>query len=165
MIQTLIEKDYAYVAANGDVYYRIEKFKGYGKLSNQDLASLKQGTRIEVAKEKENPLDFVLWKMAKPGEPSFDSPWGKGRPGWHTECSAMAKSTLGETLDIHGGGSDLRFPHHENEIAQSEAANSVPFANYWLHTGMVQVNDEKMSKSLNNFFSIKTVLTIIIPKC
>ena len=164
MIQTLIEKDYAYVAANGDVYYRIEKFKGYGKLSNQDLASLKQGARIEVTKEKENPLDFVLWKMAKPGEPSFDSPWGKGRPGWHIECSAMAKSTLGETLDIHGGGSDLRFPHHENEIAQSEAANSAPFANYWLHTGMVQVNDEKMSKSLNNFFSIKTVLTHYHPE-
>ena len=164
MIETLIDKSYAYVAGNGDVYYRVEKFSDYGKLSNQDLAFLKQGARIEVSKDKENPLDFVLWKMAKPGEPSFDSPWGKGRPGWHIECSAMAKHCLGETFDIHGGGSDLRFPHHENEIAQSEAANGSKFANYWLHAGLVQVNDEKMSKSLNNFFSIKEVLTHYHPE-
>lgn len=158
MIQVLIEKHYAYIATNGDVYYRTEKFRDYGRLSNQNLSSLKQGERIKSTTEKESPLDFVLWKMAKVGEPSFDSPWGKGRPGWHIECSVMAKATLGKTLDIHGGGSDLLFPHHENEIAQSEVANGVPFANYWIHTGMVQVNDKKMSKSSNNFFSIKCVL-------
>ena len=164
MIQKLIKKDYAYVVASGDVYYRVKKFNNYTRLSNQDLFSLKKGVRIESSREKESPLDFVLWKIAKPNEPSFESPWGKGRPGWHIECSAMAKAILGDTLDIHGGGSDLLFPHHENEIAQSEAANNATFANYWIHTGMVQFNNEKMSKSLNNFCSIKSVLSYYHPE-
>ena len=164
MIGTLIDKDFAYATANGDVYYRVAKFADYGKLSKQSITHLRVGARIESNEEKENPLDFVLWKASKPNEPSWDSPWGKGRPGWHIECSAMSKKLLGDNFDIHAGGSDLRFPHHENEIAQSEAANSCAFANYWLHSGMVQVNTEKMSKSLNNFFTIKEVLAEYHPE-
>ncbi|MCX7122824.1 MAG: cysteine--tRNA ligase [Gammaproteobacteria bacterium] len=158
MIQVLINKGYAYASENGDVYYEVSKFKSYGKLSKQNIEALHSGARVEINEVKKSPLDFVLWKAAKPGEPFWDSPWGGGRPGWHIECSAMSKKALGETFDIHGGGSDLRFPHHENEIAQSEAANGHPFARYWMHSGMVQVNNEKMSKSLNNFFVIKDVL-------
>uniref|UniRef100_UPI00046D760F cysteine--tRNA ligase n=2 Tax=Francisella tularensis TaxID=263 RepID=UPI00046D760F len=158
MIETLIKKGYAYQGANGDVFYRVTKFADYGKLSKQNLEALQQGSRVDVVEEKENPMDFVLWKMAKEGEPAWDSPWGAGRPGWHIECSAMSKKLLGDTFDIHAGGSDLRFPHHENEIAQSEACNECTFANYWLHSGMVKVNAEKMSKSLNNFFTIVEVL-------
>lgn len=158
MISDLIDKGYAYQGTNGDVFYRVSKFDGYGKLSKQNLDALQQGSRVDVVEEKENPLDFVLWKMSKEGEPSWDSPWGAGRPGWHIECSAMSKKLLGKTFDIHAGGSDLRFPHHENEIAQSEACNECTFANYWMHSGMVKVNAEKMSKSLNNFFTIVDVL-------
>jgi cysteinyl-tRNA synthetase len=158
MIDQLIQKGYAYASTNGDVYYEVAKFADYGKLSKQNLADLYSGARVEVNEIKRSPVDFVLWKAAKSGEPAWDSPWGAGRPGWHIECSAMSKKALGMTFDIHGGGSDLRFPHHENEIAQSEAANGHPFARYWMHSGMVQVNNEKMSKSLNNFFVIKTVL-------
>jgi cysteinyl-tRNA synthetase len=158
MNQTLIEKGFAYAANNGDVYYRTAKFKDYGKLSGQLLDQLRVGERVEINTDKEDPLDFVLWKSSKPGEPSWESPWGPGRPGWHIECSAMTKKSLGDTFDIHAGGSDLRFPHHENEIAQSEAANGCQFARYWLHSGMVQVNAEKMSKSLGNFFIIGDVL-------
>jgi len=157
-IEGLIEKGYAYAASNGDVYFRVGAFEGYGKLSGQNLESLRSGIRVEISEVKENPLDFTLWKASKPGEPEWDSPWSKGRPGWHIECSAMSKKILGETFDIHGGGSDLRFPHHENEIAQSEAGNGCTFANTWMHSGMVQVDAEKMSKSLNNFFTIKEVL-------
>lgn len=164
MISTLIDKCFAYAPNNGDVYYRVEEFKDYGKLSKQSLEHLRVGARIESNEQKENPLDFVLWKAAKAGEPSWDSPWGQGRPGWHIECSAMSKKLLGDNFDIHAGGSDLRFPHHENEIAQSEAANGCSFANYWLHSGMVQVDDEKMSKSLNNFFTIKAVLAEYHPE-
>lgn len=158
MIETLIEKEYAYVADDGDVNYYVPKFEGYGKLSKQDLDQLNAGERISVNSAKKDPADFALWKSAKPNEPTWDSPWGKGRPGWHIECSAMSKKCLGETFDIHGGGSDLQFPHHENEIAQSEAANGCVFANTWIHTGMVQVDAEKMSKSLGNFFTIRDVL-------
>ncbi|TVQ68466.1 MAG: cysteine--tRNA ligase [Oceanospirillales bacterium] len=158
-INDLIEKDYAYLAANGDIYYRVEKFEGYGKLSGQQVEELRSGARVEVDELKESPLDFVLWKAAKPGEVSWQSPWGEGRPGWHIECSAMSRCCIGKTLDIHGGGPDLPFPHHENEIAQSEAANSCSYANYWMHAGPVRVNQEKMSKSLNNFFTIRDVLT------
>lgn len=158
MIEILIAKGFAYQGANGDVFYRVDKFDGYGKLSKQNIEALQQGARIEVSDIKENPMDFVLWKMAKAGEPAWESPWGAGRPGWHIECSAMSKKLLGKTFDIHGGGSDLRFPHHENEIAQSEACNECTFANYWLHSGMVKVDAEKMSKSLNNFFTIAEVL-------
>ncbi len=132
MIETLIAKGFAYQGANGDVFYRVAKFDGYGKLSKQNLEALQQGARVEVSDIKENPMDFVLWKMAKAGEPAWDSPWGAGRPGWHIECSAMSKKLFGDTFDIHAGGSDLRFPHHENEIAQSEACNECTFANYWL---------------------------------
>ncbi len=164
MIQTLIDKGYAYKASNGDVYYRVSKFDGYGKLSKQNIDALLSGARIEVNDVKENPLDFVLWKASKENEPSWSSPWGDGRPGWHIECSAMSKKLLGDNFDIHGGGSDLRFPHHENEIAQSESANNCSFANYWLHSGMVQVDAEKMSKSLGNFFTIKEVLKSYHPE-
>ncbi|WHN64959.1 cysteine--tRNA ligase [Cysteiniphilum sp. QT6929] len=164
MIENLIAKGFAYAPGNGDVYYRVEEFKDYGKLSKQSLEHLRVGARIESNEQKENPLDFVLWKAAKAGEPSWESPWGQGRPGWHIECSAMSKKLLGDNFDIHAGGSDLRFPHHENEIAQSEAANGCSFANYWLHSGMVQVDDEKMSKSLNNFFTIKEVLSEYHPE-
>ncbi|HSX88815.1 MAG TPA: cysteine--tRNA ligase [Pseudomonas sp.] len=158
MIQTLIDKGFAYAADNGDVYYRVGKFVGYGKLSRRRIEDLKIGARIEVDEAKEDPLDFVLWKGAKPGEPSWDSPWGKGRPGWHIECSVMSTCCLGETFDIHGGGPDLVFPHHENEIAQSEAATGKLYANAWMHAGAVRVDGEKMSKSLGNFFTIREVL-------
>lgn len=158
LIEQLLEKRNAYLSENGDVCYQVESFSDYGKLSHKDLEGLIAGARVEIVKEKRSPLDFVLWKKAKPGEPSWPSPWGEGRPGWHIECSAMAMSELGEQFDIHGGGLDLQFPHHENEIAQSEAATEKPFANYWLHVGMLQVNNEKMSKSLGNFFTIADVL-------
>lgn len=164
MISVLIDKGFAYLANNGDVYYRVKKFKKYGKLSKQSLLNLLTGVRIDTNKAKENPLDFVLWKASKSYEPSWSSPWGKGRPGWHIECSVMSKQFLGSNFDIHAGGSDLKFPHHENEIAQSEAANSCKFANYWLHTGMVKIDNEKMSKSLDNFFSIKEVLSKYHPE-
>ncbi|WP_293266549.1 cysteine--tRNA ligase [Neptunomonas sp.] len=158
LVSTLINKGFAYPASNGDVYYRVEKFAEYGKLTNQNIEELRSGSRVEVEEAKESPLDFVLWKAVKPGEVSWDSPWGAGRPGWHIECSAMSKCCLGDTFDIHGGGPDLPFPHHENEIAQSEAANGCTYANYWMHAGPVRVNSEKMSKSLGNFFTIRDVL-------
>lgn len=154
MVKTLIEKGYAY-EANGDVYYRTIKFGSYGKLSHQPLEDLQAGARIDVTDIKENPMDFALWKTAKPDEPSWDSPWGKGRPGWHIECSAMSNRYLGKTIDIHCGGQDLIFPHHENEIAQSEAANGCKFVNYWMHNGFISVDNKKMSKSLNNFFTVR----------
>jgi cysteinyl-tRNA synthetase len=163
MIQTLVDKGFAYPAANGDVFYAVNNFPGYGKLSGKSLEDLRAGERVEVDSFKRDPMDFVLWKAAKPGEPSWDSPWGKGRPGWHIECSAMSSHHLGQHFDIHGGGQDLQFPHHENEIAQSEAAHShdgklCQMVNYWMHNGFVRVDDEKMSKSLGNFFTIRTVL-------
>jgi len=149
-IATLIEKDYAY-AVNGDVYFKPRAFEGYGKLSHQSIDELRSGARIHIGEKKEDPLDFALWKGAKEGEVAWDSPWGQGRPGWHIECSAMAKKYLGETIDIHAGGQDLTFPHHENEIAQSEAGNEQTFANYWMHNGYINIDNEKMSKSLGNF--------------
>ncbi|WNO07663.1 cysteine--tRNA ligase [Teredinibacter sp. KSP-S5-2] len=158
LIQALEDKGYAYQAKNGDVYYRVAKFEGYGKLTNKNSEELLAGARISVEDAKEDPRDFVLWKSAKEGEAYWESPWGKGRPGWHIECSAMSKACLGETLDIHGGGPDLPFPHHENEIAQSEAANGCQYANYWMHAGALRVDGEKMSKSLGNFFTIRDVL-------
>ncbi|GAB4345254.1 MAG: cysteine--tRNA ligase [Gammaproteobacteria bacterium] len=158
MIQTLIEKGHAYVADNGDVYYDVSSFDGYGKLSGKQLDDLRAGARVEVGEAKEDPLDFALWKSAKPGEPSWPSPWGEGRPGWHIECSAMSTRCLGNHFDIHGGGQDLQFPHHENEIAQSEGATGCTFANVWMHNGFVRVNEEKMSKSLGNFFTIREIL-------
>ncbi len=158
MIQTLMDKGYAYAPGNGDVYYRVGKFAGYGKLSRKKIEDLQVGARIEVDEAKDDPLDFVLWKGVKPGEPSWESPWGAGRPGWHIECSVMSNCCLGETFDIHGGGPDLVFPHHENEIAQSEAANGKPYAATWMHAGAVRVDGEKMSKSLGNFFTIREVL-------
>lgn len=158
MNKALIDKGYAYAANNGDVYYRVTRFADYGKLTNKNLDELLVGARIEVDEIKEDPRDFVLWKGAKAGEPAWQSPWGNGRPGWHIECSAMSKHCCGETFDIHGGGPDLPFPHHENEIAQSEAANSCKYVNYWMHAGAVRVDGEKMSKSLNNFFTIRDVL-------
>jgi cysteinyl-tRNA synthetase len=158
MVKTLIDKGHAYLATNGDVYYSVESFREYGKLSGKQRESLRAGARVEIDEDKRDPLDFVLWKAAKPGEPSWDSPWGKGRPGWHIECSAMSTRLLGTHFDIHGGGLDLQFPHHENEIAQSEACFDGPFANYWMHNGFVRVNEEKMSKSLDNFFTIREVL-------
>jgi len=158
MIGTLIDKGYAYAADNGDVYYRVSRFQEYGKLSRRKLDELKVGARIEAGEAKQDPLDFVLWKAAKSGEPSWDSPWGKGRPGWHIECSVMSTCCLGDTFDIHGGGPDLVFPHHENEIAQSEAATGKPYAAIWMHAGAVRVDGEKMSKSLGNFFTIREVL-------
>ena len=154
IIETLIEKGYAY-AVDGDVYYRTMKFDGYGKLSHQNLEELQAGARIDVNDVKENPMDFALWKSAKPGEPAWESPWGQGRPGWHIECSAMSNRYLGKTIDIHTGGMDLAFPHHENEIAQSEAANGCSFVNYWLHNGFINVDNKKMSKSLGNFFTVR----------
>lgn len=157
IIESLIEQDVAYAGDSGDVYFRVKNFKEYGKLSNKTLEDLQVGVRIALTDEKESPLDFVLWKSAKPGEPSWDSPWGQGRPGWHIECSAMSMKLLGENFDIHGGGNDLKFPHHENEVAQSEAATHKTFANYWMHNGMVNINREKMSKSLGNFFTIREV--------
>ena len=159
LITTLIDKGYAY-EVNGDVYYRTLKFKDYGKLSHQPIEDLQSGARIDVNDIKENPLDFALWKAAKPGEPSWDSPWGKGRPGWHIECSAMSNRYLGKTIDIHCGGSDLAFPHHENEIAQSEAANGCKFVNYWLHNGFINIDNKKMSKSLGNFFTVREAAAV-----
>ncbi|QSQ08945.1 Cysteine--tRNA ligase [Koleobacter methoxysyntrophicus] len=156
IIKTLQNKGYAY-EVEGDVYYRARKFEDYGKLSHQNLEELEAGARVQVEERKEDPLDFTLWKRAKPGEPSWDSPWGKGRPGWHIECSAMALKYLGETIDIHAGGPDLIFPHHENEIAQSEGATGKPFAKYWMHVGYLNVNNEKMSKSLGNFFTAREI--------
>ena len=158
MVERLIAKGHAYVAADGDVLFDVSTFEQYGALSQQDLTMLKSGSRVEVAQDKDDPLDFVLWKKAKAGEPSWSSPWGEGRPGWHIECSAMSSKHLGEHFDIHGGGSDLQFPHHENEIAQSCCANNGQYVNTWIHTGMVQVNKEKMSKSLDNFFTVREVL-------
>ena len=158
MIERLLHRQFAYIAENGDVMFSTASAKGYGKLSGQDITMLRAGTRIEVNEYKRDPLDFVLWKRAKPGEPVWPSPWGEGRPGWHIECSAMNCHYLGTHFDIHGGGSDLIFPHHENEIAQSTSANDGPYVNYWLHTGMVTVNKEKMSKSLGNFFTVRDVL-------
>lgn len=158
MIETLVRKGHAYQVSNGDVYYSVESFRDYGKLSGKQRESLRAGARVEVDEDKRDPLDFVLWKAAKPGEPYWESPWGMGRPGWHIECSAMSTRLLGSHFDIHGGGLDLQFPHHENEIAQSEACFDGPFANYWIHNGFVRVNEEKMSKSLDNFFTIREVL-------
>lgn len=158
MIGKLIEKGHAYAADNGDVFYSVNSFDGYGKLSGKSLEDLRAGERVEVDNFKRDPMDFVLWKAAKPNEPSYDSPWGKGRPGWHIECSAMGAHHLGQHFDIHGGGQDLQFPHHENEIAQSEGAHDCTFVNYWMHNGFVRVDDEKMSKSLGNFFTIREVL-------
>ena len=164
MVKRLIEKGHAYVAADGDVLFDVSTFEQYGALSQQDLTMLQSGSRVEVAQDKDDPLDFVLWKKAKAGEPSWSSPWGEGRPGWHIECSAMSSKHLGEHFDIHGGGSDLQFPHHENEIAQSCCANNGKYVNTWIHTGMVQVNKEKMSKSLDNFFTVREVLKAYDPE-
>ncbi|WP_025041580.1 cysteine--tRNA ligase [Nitrosospira briensis] len=164
MIRILMEKNLAYAAPNGDVYYAVHKFPGYGKLSGKSLDDLRAGERVIIDPYKEDPLDFVLWKAAKAGEPQWDSPWGSGRPGWHIECSAMAERYLGEHFDIHGGGQDLQFPHHENEIAQSEGAHDHPFVNYWMHNGFVRVNDEKMSKSLGNFFTVREILARYQPE-
>ncbi|MEE6075009.1 cysteine--tRNA ligase [Avibacterium paragallinarum] len=158
IVEKLIQRGHAYVAENGDVMFDIESFPQYGKLSRQDLSQLQAGARIEISEIKKNPMDFVLWKMSKPNEPSWDSPWGKGRPGWHIECSAMNSKQLGDHFDIHGGGSDLMFPHHENEIAQSCCAHDGDYVNYWIHSGMIMVDKEKMSKSLGNFFTIRDVL-------
>lgn len=154
LIETLVEKGSAYVSG-GDVYFRTESFPDYGKLSHQPLEELQAGARVDVSEQKENPMDFALWKAAKPGEPFWSSPWGEGRPGWHIECSAMSRRFLGDTIDIHCGGQDLVFPHHENEIAQSEAASGQKFVNYWLHNGFISVDNKKMSKSLNNFFTVR----------
>jgi len=156
-VKGLVDKGYAY-EVDGDVYFSTKKFKGYGKLSGQNIEDLQSGARISVDERKKDPMDFAIWKAQKPGEPAWNSPWGMGRPGWHIECSCMAKKLLGETIDIHAGGSDLKFPHHENEIAQSEALTGEPFARYWLHSAFVNVNNEKMSKSLNNFFTAREIL-------
>ncbi len=158
MIHQLIENKYAYVSPHGDVFFDISAFPSYGKLSGKVIDELRAGERVHVQEAKDDPLDFVLWKMSKPNEPSFQSPWGKGRPGWHIECSAMSTYCLGEHFDIHGGGQDLQFPHHENEIAQSEGATGKTFVNLWMHNGFVQIDEDKMSKSLNNFFTIREVL-------
>lgn len=158
MIVTLIDKGYAYAASNGDVYYDVSKFETYGQLSGKKTEDLRSGERVAIDVNKDDPLDFVLWKAVKPNEPFWDSPWGKGRPGWHIECSAMSKCCLGNSFDIHGGGQDLQFPHHENEIAQSEAANGEKFVNLWMHNGFVRIDEEKMSKSLGNFFTIREIL-------
>ncbi len=158
LIQTLLDKGYAYVGTGGDVYYAVSRFAHYGQLANKKLDDLRAGERVAVEEAKADPLDFVLWKAAKPGEPSWPSPWGAGRPGWHIECSAMSTRCLGEHFDIHGGGMDLKFPHHENEIAQSEAASGQRYVNVWMHNGFVQVNKEKMAKSLGNFFTVREVL-------
>ncbi|MBW3567854.1 MAG: cysteine--tRNA ligase [Proteobacteria bacterium] len=158
MIETLIANGKAYAASNGDVYYDVSEFSGYGRLSGKRLEDLRAGARVEVDEAKQDPLDFVLWKAAKPGEPSWDSPWGKGRPGWHIECSAMSRKALGDYFDLHGGGMDLKFPHHENEIAQTCGAHDTPFVKYWMHNGFVNIDEEKMSKSLGNFFTIRDVL-------
>ena len=158
MIEALLKKDLAYVGTNGDVFYSVSKFNGYGNLSGKNIKDLQVGERVDIDTAKKDPLDFVLWKMAKADEPYWDSPWGKGRPGWHIECSAMSTHCLGNNFDIHGGGMDLQFPHHENEIAQSEGATGEKFVNCWMHNGFVRVDEEKMSKSLGNFFTIREVL-------
>jgi cysteinyl-tRNA synthetase len=158
MIEALLAKGYAYIGSNGDVFYAVERFKDYGSLSGKKLEDLQAGERVDVDAAKQNPFDFVLWKMAKANEPSWPSPWGDGRPGWHIECSAMSTCCLGNHFDIHGGGMDLQFPHHENEIAQSEGATGEKFVNLWMHNGFVRVNEEKMSKSLGNFFTVREVL-------
>ena len=164
LTEHLIEKGHAYATPSGDVYFKVRSFDGYGKLSGRNIDELESGARIDPGEEKQDPLDFALWKTAKPGEPSWDSPWGKGRPGWHLECSAMSEKFAPLPLDIHGGGQDLSFPHHENEIAQSEAATGKPFANFWVHNGFVQINSEKMSKSLGNFFTIRDILDKFLPE-
>jgi cysteinyl-tRNA synthetase len=164
MIETLISKGFAYAADNGDVYYDVSKFEGYGKLSGRNVEELRSGERVAVNEAKDDPLDFVLWKAAKPEEPAWQSSWGRGRPGWHIECSAMSSTCLGEHFDIHGGGQDLQFPHHENEIAQSEAAHGCQSVNYWMHNGFVRIDDEKMSKSLGNFFTVREVLARYSPE-
>jgi cysteinyl-tRNA synthetase len=164
MIETLIVNGFAYASDNGDVYYDVSEFDGYGKLSGRNIDELRAGERVAVNEAKNDPMDFVLWKAAKPEEPAWDSPWGKGRPGWHIECSAMSATCLGEHFDIHGGGQDLQFPHHENEIAQSEGAHGCQSVNYWMHNGFVRVDDEKMSKSLGNFFTVREVLTKYSPE-
>jgi len=158
MIQKLVDKGYAYQGDNGDIFYSVSRFEGYGQLSGKRVEDLRSGARVDVEEAKRDPLDFVLWKAAKPGEPSWPSPWGDGRPGWHIECSAMSTECLGAHFDIHGGGMDLQFPHHENEIAQSEGATGEHFVNYWIHNGFVQVDEEKMSKSLGNFFTVREIL-------
>ncbi len=157
LVKTLIDKGHAYATDNGDVYFSVRSFQEYGKLSGQNIEDLENGARVSPAEQKRDPLDFALWKGEKPGEPSWDSPWGKGRPGWHIECSAMSMSILGESFDIHGGGQDLIFPHHENEIAQSEAATGKPFARYWMHNGFINIDNEKMSKSEGNFFTVRDI--------
>jgi cysteinyl-tRNA synthetase len=159
MIETLMAKGLAYVGGNGDVFYAVAKFAAYGRLSGKNIEDLRAGERVDVDEAKRDPMDFVLWKMAKPGEPQWSSPWGQGRPGWHIECSAMSTRCLGHHFDIHGGGMDLQFPHHENEIAQSEGATGETFVNVWMHNGFVRTNEEKMSKSLGNFFTVRDVLT------
>ena len=164
MVETLIAKGYAYAAPNGDVYYAVQRFERYGRLSHRVIEELRAGERVEVNEAKADPLDFALWKAAKPGEPAWPSPWGEGRPGWHIECSAMSTQCLGNHFDIHGGGYDLIFPHHENEIAQSEAATGEPYVNVWMHNGFVRIDDEKMSKSLGNFFTIRDVLARYQPE-
>ena len=164
IIELLMRRGLAYRADNGDVYYAVRGFDGYGKLSGKSLEDLRAGERVEIDAAKRDPMDFVLWKAAKPGEPSWESPWGPGRPGWHIECSAMSEHFLGEQFDIHGGGQDLIFPHHENEIAQSEGAHGHAFVNYWVHNGFVRVDDEKMSKSLGNFFTVREVLARYHPE-
>ena len=157
LVKTLIDKGHAYATDNGDVYFSVRSFQEYGKLSGQNIEDLENGARVSPTEQKRDPLDFALWKGEKPGEPSWDSPWGKGRPGWHIECSAMSMSILGESFDIHGGGQDLIFPHHENEIAQSEAATGKPFARYWMHNGFINIDNEKMSKSEGNFFTVRDI--------
>jgi cysteinyl-tRNA synthetase len=164
LTRRLIDKGHAYATLSGDVYFKVRSFKGYGKLSGRNIDELESGARIKPGEEKQDPLDFALWKAAKPGEPFWESPWGKGRPGWHLECSAMSEKYSPLPLDIHGGGQDLSFPHHENEVAQSEAATGKPFANYWVHNGFVQINSEKMSKSLGNFFTIRDILDKFLPE-
>ncbi|NLB61930.1 MAG: cysteine--tRNA ligase, partial [Clostridiales bacterium] len=164
LVQKLVDKQHAYVAENGDVYFSVRSYPEYGKLSGQSLDDLESGARIDPTEHKKDPLDFALWKSAKPGEPSWDSPWGKGRPGWHIECSAMSLSILGESFDIHAGGVDLIFPHHENEIAQSEAATGKNFANYWMHNGHININNQKMSKSKGNFFNVREITEVFNPE-
>jgi cysteinyl-tRNA synthetase len=164
IIGELVKRGFAYAGANGDVFYSVSKFTDYGRLSGKNVADLRAGARVEVDEAKRDPLDFVLWKRAKAGEPAWDSPWGSGRPGWHIECSAMAGALLGQEFDIHGGGMDLKFPHHENEIAQSRAASGARFAKVWMHNGFVSVNDEKMSKSIGNFFTVREVLPKLRPE-
>lgn len=164
MIETLVTGNYAYVGDNGDVYYAVDSFADYGKLSKRNLEDMQAGARVDVENDKRNPFDFVLWKAAKPDEPQWASPWGQGRPGWHIECSAMSTKCLGHTFDIHGGGHDLQFPHHENEIAQSEAATGCEYARNWMHVGFINVDGEKMSKSLDNFFTIRDVIAKYLPE-